>query len=256
MLFRDINYFSPRDQGIKPLHLHMTRLSIILFYIIAAVTLVLAGGGNSSCEESSTAPRVAVSPTRFVETDGHGGEKKCKEDDEVSSINGNSTPRFRSHTPSPQSRSSVPFEQRPLVTPSIGGAAYSSPETTLSPAKLVQTEAMRVSSKEYYKKRNNKEKEKKQSKSKKDGRDRFPRNGRSSTDSQKPDQSNSSLTKPPTPTNTKTISTANDALRENLIFIQRILLFTAAVTFIGILVYSVYYINLIRNVYAKERESE
>ena len=233
----------------------MTRLSIILFYIIAAVTLVLAGGGNSSCEESSTAPRVAVSPTKFVETDGHGGEKKCKEDDEVSSINGNSTPRFRSHTPSPQSRSSVPFEQRPLVTPSIGGAAYSSPETTLSPTKLVQIEAMRVTSKEYYKKKNKKEGKQQLKSSDKEGRDRSPRNGRSPQNS---NQSNSSLTKPstPTPTNTKTISTANDALRENLIFIQRILLFTAAVTFIGILVYSVYYINLIRNVYAKERESE
>ena len=237
----DINYFNPRDQGIKPLHLHMTRLSIILFYIIAAtaaINLVLAGGGNSSCEESSTAPRASASPSRFEEDSAiPPEEKKCEEDDEVSSIMGNITPIMRSLTPSPQSRSSVSFEQRPFVTPSIGGADES-PETTQPPVfDKTQFEAKRANLKEYYKKKNRKERQSKSSNNK-EGRDRFPRST-------------------PTPTNAKTISAAaNDALRENLIFIQRILLFTAAVTFIGILVYSVYYINLIRNVYAKERESE
>ena len=234
----------------------MTRLSIILFYIIAAtaaINLVLAGGGSSSCEESSTAPRASASPSRFEEDSAiPPEEKKCEEDDEVSSIMGNSTPIIRSQTPSPQSRSSVSYEQRLFVTSSISGVADESPETT-QPLVFdkAQFEAKRVNLNEYYKKKSRKERQSKSSN--KEGRDRSPR----STDSQKPDQPESSLTKSPTPTNAKTISaTANDALRENLIFIQRILLFTAAVTFIGILVYSVYYINLIRNVYAKERESE
>ena len=48
----------------------------------------------------------------------------------------------------------------------------------------------------------------------------------------------------------------NVNLREHLVLIQKALLVTAGATFVGIILYSIYYINMIRGIYAKERISE
>ncbi len=61
---------------------------------------------------------------------------------------------------------------------------------------------------------------------------------------------------PPQPSSSINEPTAREGLRSSLRYMQQVLLSLAGITFVFIVLYSAYYIHLLRQVYGKERVAE